>query len=84
MSFARLGLIDPLLAALAALEYKTPTPVQVQAIPAVLAGRDLMAAAQTGTGKTAGFALPLLQLLAGESAPVASNPVRSLWLVPTR
>ena len=84
MSFARLGLIDPLLAALAALEYKTPTPVQAQAIPAVLAGRDLMAAAQTGTGKTAGFALPLLQLLAGETAPVASNSVRALVLVPTR
>lgn len=84
MSFARLGLIDPLLAALAALEYKTPTPVQVQAIPAVLAGRDLMAAAQTGTGKTAGFALPLLQLLAVETAPVASNSVRVLVLVPTR
>ncbi len=84
MSFARLGLIDPLLEALAALDYKTPTPVQVQAIPAVLAGRDLMAAAQTGTGKTAGFALPLLQLLAAETAPVASNSLRVLVLVPTR
>jgi len=81
MSFDRLGLIAPLLAAL---EYKTPTPVQVQAIPAVLAGRDLMAAAQTGTGKTAGFALPLLQLLAGETVPVASNSLRALVLVPTR
>ena len=84
MSFARLGLIAPLLDALAALEYKTPTPVQVQAIPAVLAGRDLMAAAQTGTGKTAGFALPLLQRLAEEAAPVARNSVRALVLVPTR
>ena len=84
MNFASLGLIEPLLAALAALEYNTPTPVQVQAIPAVLAGRDLMAAAQTGTGKTAGFALPLLQLLAGETVPVASNSLRALVLVPTR
>ena len=84
MTFARLGLIDPLLQALTALNYKTPTPVQAQAIPAVLAGRDLMAAAQTGTGKTAGFALPVLQLLAGDTAPVASNSLRALVLVPTR
>ena len=84
MTFARLGLIDPLLAALATLAYKTPTPVQTQAIPAILAGRDLMAAAQTGTGKTAGFALPILQRLATEGAPVASNSVRALVLVPTR
>ncbi|MFZ1444178.1 MAG: DEAD/DEAH box helicase, partial [Candidatus Dechloromonas phosphoritropha] len=66
MSFARLGLIDPLLRALVGLGYKVPTAVQVQAIPAVLGGRDLLAAAQTGTGKTAGFALPLLQRLAEE------------------
>ena len=84
MSFARLGLIDPLLAALTALAYKTPTPVQSQAIPAILAGRDLLAAAQTGTGKTAGFALPLLQRLASDGAPVTSNSVRALVLVPTR
>ncbi|WP_236523811.1 DEAD/DEAH box helicase, partial [Pseudomonas syringae] len=63
MTFASLGLIEPLLRALEALGYQTPTPVQTQAIPPVLAGRDLMAAAQTGTGKTAGFALPLLQRL---------------------
>ena len=56
MTFAQLGLSAPLLQALATLGYRTPTPVQVQAIPAILAGRDLMAAAQTGTGKTAGFA----------------------------
>lgn len=82
--FARLGLIDPLLTALAALGYKTPTPVQAQAIPAVLAGRDLMAAAQTGTGKTACFALPLLQRLSQDATPAASNSVRALVLVPTR
>ena len=84
MTFASLGLIDPLLRALDNLGYKTPTPVQEKAIPAVLAGRDLMAAAQTGTGKTAGFALPLLQRLTLEGAQVASNSVRALILVPTR
>ncbi|WP_259744540.1 DEAD/DEAH box helicase, partial [Pseudomonas protegens] len=84
MTFATLGLIEPLLRALETLGYQTPTPVQAQAIPAVLAGRDLMAAAQTGTGKTAGFALPLLQLLTMEGPKVDSNSVRALILVPTR
>ena len=84
MTFASLGLIEPLLRALDALGYQTPTPVQAQAIPPVLAGRDLMAAAQTGTGKTAGFALPLLQRLTMEGPKVAANSVRSLILVPTR
>ncbi|UFH48864.1 DEAD/DEAH box helicase [Pseudomonas sp. KNUC1026] len=84
MTFASLGLIDPLLRTLEALGYSEPTPVQQKAIPAVLAGRDLMAAAQTGTGKTAGFALPLLQRLAQEGAKVSSNSVRALILVPTR
>ncbi len=84
MTFTSLGLIDPLLRTLETLGYQTPTPVQKQAIPAVLAGRDLMAAAQTGTGKTAGFALPLLQRLVMEGPQVASNSVRVLVLVPTR
>jgi len=84
MTFASLGLIDPLLRALDGLGYQTPTPVQTEAIPAVLKGRDLMAAAQTGTGKTAGFALPLLQRLTMEGPQVASNSVRALVLVPTR
>ena len=84
MTFAKLGLIEPLLRALQHLDYNTPTPVQAQAIPAVLAGRDLMAAAQTGTGKTAGFALPVLQRLTMEGAKVASNSIRALVLVPTR
>jgi superfamily II DNA/RNA helicase len=84
MTFASLGLIEPLLRALDALGYQTPTPVQAQAIPPVLAGRDLMAAAQTGTGKTAGFALPLLQRLTMEGPKVAANSVRALILVPTR
>ena len=84
MNFAKLGLIEPLLRTLQHLDYTTPTPVQALAIPAVLAGRDLMAAAQTGTGKTAGFALPVLQRLALEGAKVASNSIRALVLVPTR
>ena len=84
MTFASLGLIDALQTTLADLGYLSPTPVQAQAIPAVLAGRDLMAAAQTGTGKTAGFALPLLQRLTMEGPQVASNSVRVLVLVPTR
>jgi superfamily II DNA/RNA helicase len=83
MSFSSLGLIDQIAGTLATLGYSTPTPVQLQAIPAVLAGRDVMAAAQTGTGKTAGFALPLIQRLVmkGQLAP---NGARALVLVPTR
>jgi superfamily II DNA/RNA helicase len=84
MSFASLGLIDQITRTLASLSYKNPTAVQAQAIPAVLAGRDVMAAAQTGTGKTAGFALPLLQRLTMDGEQVASNSARALILVPTR
>jgi len=89
MSFASLGLIDQIVRTLESLSYKAPTAVQSQAIPAVLAGRDVMAAAQTGTGKTAGFALPLLQRLVldgmqGNSNKVGSNCARALVLVPTR
>ena len=84
MTFEALGLATPLLETLNRLGYQTPTPVQTQAIPAILGGRDLMAAAQTGTGKTAAFALPLLQRLAAAQTPVASNSVRALVLTPTR
>lgn len=84
MTFATLGLLDPLLRTLDSLGYTTPTPVQLAAIPAVLEGRDVMAAAQTGTGKTAAFALPLMQRLTLAGARVASNSVRALVLVPTR
>jgi len=84
MSFASLDLIDGLQRTLDSIGYKTPTPVQKQAIPAVLAGRDLLAAAQTGTGKTAAFALPLLQRLAMEGDRAAPNCIRCLVLVPTR
>jgi superfamily II DNA/RNA helicase len=84
MTFAALGLLDPLLQTLTSLGYREPTAVQREAIPAVLKGRDLLAAAQTGTGKTAGFALPLLHLLTMQGPQVASNNVRALILVPTR
>ncbi|SFU61879.1 DEAD/DEAH box helicase [Pseudoduganella namucuonensis] len=84
MTFASLGLIDPLLRMLDSVGYTEPTPIQKQAIPAVLAGRDLMAAAQTGTGKTGGFAIPLLQRLTMEGERAAPNAVRCLVLVPTR
>ena len=83
MSFAPLGLSESLLQALSEQGYSNPTPIQKQAIPAVLAGRDLLAAAQTGTGKTAGFSLPLLHRLAG-GEKVRSNGVRALILTPTR
>jgi len=84
MSFASLDLIDGLLRTLESIGYKTPTPIQKQAIPAILAGRDLLGAAQTGTGKTAAFALPLLQRLAMEDGQAAPNHIRCLVLVPTR
>jgi len=80
-------LIPPLLQAVKELGYEQPTPVQEQAIPLVLAGRDLMAGAQTGTGKTAAFALPTLQRLAphaSTSASPARHPIRVLVLAPTR
>ncbi|WP_409267633.1 DEAD/DEAH box helicase [Massilia sp. BHUDP2] len=84
MSFASLGLIDPIVQTLASLDYSTPTAVQQQAIPVILSGKDVMAAAQTGTGKTAGFALPILQRLFKRDKPVGSNAARALVLVPTR
>lgn len=83
MTFATLGLAEPLLRALADIGYAAPTPIQLQAIPAILAGRDVIAGAQTGTGKTGSFTLPLLQRLA--SGPrVKSNQIRALVLTPTR
>ncbi|MGP1665324.1 MAG: DEAD/DEAH box helicase, partial [Rhodanobacter sp.] len=83
MSFNELGLKDSLLQAVNDSGYTIPTPIQLRAIPAILTGKDVMAAAQTGTGKTAGFTLPLLQLL-GDKPPVGSNQVRALILTPTR
>ena len=82
MSFAALGLADVLVRAVSELGYTEPTPIQKQAIPAVIAGGDLMAGAQTGTGKTAGFTLPILQRLIAN--PVEHKKIRVLVLVPTR
>lgn len=83
MSFNNLGLQDSLLRAISGTGYTQPTPIQAQAIPAILSGSDVMAAAQTGTGKTAGFTLPLLQLL-GKGQRAKSNHARALVLTPTR
>lgn len=85
MSFDSLGLSADILRAVAEQGYREPTPVQQQAIPVVLAGRDLLASAQTGTGKTAGFTLPLLQRLStSRSDARGRRPVRALILTPTR
>ncbi|HEV7777243.1 MAG TPA: DEAD/DEAH box helicase [Luteibacter sp.] len=85
MSFESLGLAPALLRALSEHGYDTPTPIQAAAIPQVLAGHDIMAAAQTGTGKTAAFALPLLQKLAENyERPEGRRPIRALILTPTR
>ena len=87
MSFESLGLIPPLLKAIHEVGYTEPTPIQAQAIPAVLSGGDLLAGAQTGTGKTTGFTLPLLHKLAlqlEKNGTGAKRPVRALILTPTR
>jgi len=84
MSFDQLGLRPELLRAVADSGYDTPTPIQREAIPVILAGRDLMAGAQTGTGKTAAFVLPILQRLHEAPAGVDRRAVRALILVPTR
>jgi len=85
MSFAQLGLADELLKAVADQGYVTPTPVQQKAIPLILEGKDVLAGAQTGTGKTASFTLPLLQRLAENHDPHQKpRRVRALILVPTR
>jgi ATP-dependent RNA helicase RhlE len=81
--FASLGLSEPLLRAVRETGYETATPIQAQAIPIILEGRDVLAAAQTGTGKTAGFTLPLLQRLDG-GVPAKNRSVRALVLTPTR
>ena len=84
MTFDDLGLSPAILTAVTEKGYDTPSPIQEKAIPAVLSGRDVMAAAQTGTGKTAGFTLPLLELLSKSGKKVQSNQVRALVLTPTR
>jgi ATP-dependent RNA helicase RhlE len=82
--FAELGIIEPLCRALAAAEYETPTPIQTQAIPQLLSGKDLLGIAQTGTGKTAAFAVPILQRLSQGGPPAGPDTVRTLILAPTR
>ena len=87
MAFAQLQLADPIAKAVAEMGYESMTPIQAQAIPVVLAGKDVMGAAQTGTGKTAAFALPLLQRMMkhdNASTSPARHPVRALVLLPTR
>ncbi len=83
-TFKDLFLIEPILRTVAAEGYTSPTPIQLQAIPKVLAGHDLLAVAQTGTGKTAAFALPILQLLAKNPPSVGVRGIRVLILTPTR
>ena len=84
LNFSTLGLAEPLLRALATENYHTPTPIQAQAIPLILAGRDVLGLAQTGTGKTAAFGLPLLQHLAEKRQGNAPHTPRALILAPTR
>ena len=82
MSFANLGLSDEVLRAVSDAGYTEPTPIQTQAIPVIFMGRDILGCAQTGTGKTAGFTLPMIDILAAGTAK-ARMP-RSLILEPTR
>ena len=86
MSFSKLGLCDPILKALTDLAYNEPTAIQKKAIPVVLSGKDLIASAQTGTGKTASFVLPILQKLSVEHSQhtLRGKRIRALILVPTR
>jgi ATP-dependent RNA helicase RhlE len=84
ITFESLGLAEPLLRALSEENYTHPTPIQGRAIPALLAGRDLLGIAQTGTGKTAAFGLPLLQRLAADPAKPQPKGARALILAPTR
>ena len=83
MNFSSLGLSAPILKAVSAQGYDSPSPIQARAIPAIIKGSDVMAAAQTGTGKTAGFTLPILERLA-KGRPAKSKQIRALILTPTR
>jgi ATP-dependent RNA helicase RhlE len=84
MAFKSLHIIEPILKALTEEGYSTPTPIQAQAIPIVLQGTDLLGCAQTGTGKTAAFAIPILQLLSANKITDHKRPIRSLIVTPTR
>lgn len=83
MSFNELGLSEPLLKAVSKKGYTEPSPIQEKAIPLILEGKDVLASAQTGTGKTAGFTLPMLQILS-EGPKLRKRPIRALVLTPTR
>ena len=83
-TFSGLGVAEPILRALISENYTTPTPIQTQAIPLLLEGRDLLGVAQTGTGKTAAFVLPILQRLAAQSVNGGPRALRALILAPTR
>ncbi len=83
-SFEELGVAEPLLRALKAEQYETPTPIQARAIPELLNGRDILGVAQTGTGKTAAFAVPILQLLSASHRKRHAKEARALILAPTR
>ncbi|QXP77986.1 MULTISPECIES: DEAD/DEAH box helicase [Winogradskyella] len=84
MSFKSLGLSEPILKAIQKKGYETPSPIQAKAIPLVLEGKDVLASAQTGTGKTAGFTLPLLHNLSTNGSAQRYRPIRALVLTPTR
>ena len=84
MQFKELQLIEPLLKAVEEEGYAAPSPIQEKAIPPVLEGRDLVGCAQTGTGKTAAFALPILQRLCAQPLGLGKRPIRALILTPTR
>ena len=83
-SFADLGIVEPICRALSAEGYETPTPIQMRAIPSLIEGRDLLGLAQTGTGKTAAFALPILQKLSKDQGRRTARGVKALILAPTR
>ena len=83
MPFSRLGLCNPIVQALSERSYTAPTPIQNQAIPIILSGKDLIATAQTGTGKTAAFVLPLLEML-NQDRKLRGKRIRALILTPTR
>ena len=84
MQFQALKIIEPILKSLEEEGYTTPTPIQAQAIPLVLEGKDLLGCAQTGTGKTAAFAIPILQLLSANKSYDKKRKIRSLIVTPTR
>ena len=84
MTFKQLNITEPILRALGEKGYTDPTPIQQQAIPVVMSGRDIFGCAQTGTGKTAAFAIPIIQRITGAPTPGGRRDIRALILTPTR